>query len=213
MKIETFILGELQTNCYFIINENTKEAIIIDPAAQADDIMKQLESDNLTPVAILLTHGHFDHIMAVNHLVQEYAIPVYASEEEKELLASSRLNCSIMMGHGYVTEMTQGLQDQDEIVLANIPIKVIHTPGHTIGGTCYYLSKEAVLFSGDTLFYESIGRTDLPTGNSSQLLKSVNEKLMVLPDNIKVYPGHGTATSIGNERRNNPYLSEDSFWN
>lgn len=212
MIIQTCVLGRLGTNCYIIYNENTNKAIIIDPADQAQEIIKQLGEATLTPVAILLTHGHFDHIMAATAVAKEYSIPIYASEAEKELLGNAKLNCAEMMGKSYILTPDIYIKDNEVLTLAGITFKVIQTPGHTAGGLCYYFEKEAVLISGDTLFFESIGRTDFPTGNSTNLLESIQNKLMILPDEVKVYTGHGENTTIGHERNNNPYLSNDNFW-
>ncbi len=212
MIIQTCILGRLDTNCYIIYNEDSNKAIIIDPADQAQEIIKQLGEAALTPVAILLTHGHFDHIMATSAVAKEYNIPIYTSEAEKELLGNAKLNCAEMMGKSYILTPDIYIKDNEVLTLAGLTIKVIHTPGHTAGGLCYYFEKEAVLISGDTLFFESIGRTDFPTGNSTNLLESIQNKLMTLPDEVKVYTGHGENTTIGHERNNNPYLSNDNFW-
>jgi len=213
MRIQTCILGRIRTNCYIITNEETKKAIIIDPADQAQEIEKKLKEQELIPVAILLTHGHFDHIMAASALAHDYNIPIYASEWEKELLADPRLNCSETMSRSIALVPNILLKDNEQIALAGMNIKVIHTPGHTAGGVCYYFFDDVVLFSGDTLFFESTGRTDFPTGNAKCLLESIHNKLMALSNEVKVYPGHGVSTTIGYERSNNPYLSEEGFWN
>ncbi len=212
MKIQSYVLGMVHTNCYIVSNDQTKETIVIDPPDQALKIKNNLKEQELNPVAVLLTHGHFDHIMAAGDLADFYHIPVYASEAEKELLEDSDKNGSHMIGKNVVLTPDKLLQDNEIISLAGINIKVIHTPGHTAGGVCYYLWEEKVLFSGDTLFYESVGRTDLPTGDMGTLIKSIREKLMALPDEVKVYPGHGDQTTIGHERIYNPYLGENNFW-
>ncbi|MDF2473072.1 MAG: Zn-dependent hydrolase, including glyoxylase [Anaerocolumna sp.] len=207
MKILTFVLGRVETNCYFIINEETMEVILVDPADKAKQIDLHLKEQSLKPVAILLTHGHFDHIMAIPELQELYHLPVYAMEEEKGLLSDPAKNYSAGVGKRVVVNVTHPLKDKDKITLAGMDITVIYTPGHTIGGACYYFDKEAVLFSGDTLFRGTIGRTDFPTGNYDTLIDSLNSKLMVLPDEITVYPGHDRTTTIGYERNNNPYIA------
>lgn len=207
MRIKTLILGEVSTNCFIIMNEVSKEAIIIDPAAHAEEIDKYLKEQGLKPVAILLTHGHFDHILAVNELVKLNNLPVYASSAEQELLLDASMNCSSFLGQKVSVTISHPLNDNDKINLAGMNITVILTPGHTAGGVSYYFEKHGVLFSGDTLFFDSIGRTDLPTGNYKALIDSVTNKLMKLPDDVQVYPGHGQCTTIGYERRNNPYVS------
>lgn len=212
MRIQSYVLGVVKTNCYIITNEETQEAIVIDPADQAQEIEKQLEEQRLIPVAILLTHGHFDHIMAATELAKHYNIPIYALEAEKELLSNSRLNSSSLIRKHIALTPDVCLKDNDILTLAGINIKVLHTPGHTIGSGCYYFTDDAVLVSGDTLFLESVGRTDMATGDSGLLIESIEQKLMTLPDDVIVYPGHGDHTTIGHERKNNPYLSGKGFW-
>lgn len=206
MKLEQYVVGPVQTNCFFVINEKSKEMIIIDPGASADKLAEKIHTAGYKPVAILLTHGHFDHATGAEELAKHFNILIYAYEEEKEVLESSEKNSSWMIGKELTFRADVYLQDEQELDLAGFHIRVLHTPGHTIGGCCYYLGYEDVLFSGDTLFQESVGRTDLPTGSMSQIVHSIQEKLMVLPDATVVYPGHGEATSIEAERMYNPYL-------
>ena len=160
----------------------------------------------MKPLAVLLTHGHFDHIMGLDGLLREYDIPVYAFESEKEVLNSARLNLSAMMAGTYTFSDARYVKDGQILDIGGVQIRVIHTPGHTSGGCCYYIEKEGILFSGDTLFHTSIGRTDFPTGSSSQLVRSVKERLFDLPDETKVYPGHMEETSIGYEKKYNPFV-------
>jgi glyoxylase-like metal-dependent hydrolase (beta-lactamase superfamily II) len=212
MKIQTCVLGMIGTNCYLIINESTNEVIIVDPAEQAEAIKGKIEDKKYNPVAILLTHGHFDHIMAAPDLSKAYNIPIYSSEAEKELLERPEMNLSEMMNTSFSLTPDKCVKDNEVLTLAGMNIKVILTPGHTAGGVCYYFYEDAVLISGDTLFLESTGRTDFPTGDGKQLLNSIQSKLMILNDDLKVYPGHGARTTIGHERKNNPYLSDENFW-
>lgn len=211
MKIQSYVLGVIKTNCYIISNEKTNEAIILDPADNGEEIIKVLEEQKLIPIAILLTHGHFDHIMGAKDLKQRYEMPVYASLAEKDLVADVKMNGALLIRKIFTLVPDLYLNDGEELNLAGINIKVIHTPGHTIGGVCYYIEEESVLFSGDTLFHESVGRTDLPTGNTGLLLESIRQKLFVLQDDVKVYPGHGDTTTIGHERTRNPYFNEESW--
>ena len=212
MRVFNYVLGMIETNCYLIVNELSNQVIIVDPAEQAVRIQEKITEKQLDPVAILLTHGHFDHIMAATDLAREYDIPIYASEAEVELLQSPKLNLSVTVNHNYALTPDVEIKDNDSLELANMKIKVLHTPGHTAGGVCYYFPESEVLFSGDTLFSESVGRTDLPTGNSEVLLESIRTKLIVLSDDVKVYPGHGPSTTIAHEKTHNPYLYDENFW-
>lgn len=206
MKIERFVIGPIGTNCYIVINEETKESFVTDPAACPTELVSHIRSTGLKVQAVLLTHGHFDHIMGIDDFVKEFPVPVYAHEAEKELLENAQLNSSAMYGMGYTYSGAEYLKDGQVLTIAGFEIHVIYTPGHTAGGCCYYIPAEHVLISGDTLFHASIGRTDLPTGSSSQLVRSVREKLMVLPEETKVYPGHMEETTIGYEKKYNPFV-------
>ena len=205
IEIKSMTLGMVATNCYLIINKETQEALLIDPADNALRISNVIEENVCTLKAILLTHGHFDHIMALNELKKRYNVPVYAHEEEEDVLKQSSLNMSGMIGQIYTTQADIYVKDGEHLKLAGLDIIVLHTPGHTKGGVCYYLPEEKVLMSGDTLFHCSIGRTDFPTGSMSQLVRSVKEQLFVLPDDVQVYPGHDSVTSIGYEKQYNPF--------
>ncbi len=211
MKIQCNSIGALGTNCYFISNEETKETVIIDPADLGSDIIKIIEEQKLVPVAILLTHGHFDHVMAVNELREKYKISAYASEQEKELIQDREMNASVLAGVSYTMIPDGYLKDGEILTFTGFSIKVIHTPGHTIGSICYYLEEENALFSGDTLFHETVGRTDLATGSMEMIMDSIKHKLFVLPEETKVYPGHGYESSIGHEKANNPYFNEEGW--
>ena len=207
MKINQYVVGPVQTNCYFVINEETNEMIVIDPGASAKALADKARKDGYTPVAILLTHGHFDHATAAEELANEFGgIPIYAYEAEKETLADPELNASWMMGDSLVFKADKFLKDEQEIDLAGFHIRVLFTPGHTPGGCCYYFPYEEVLFSGDSLFCMSIGRTDFKKGSMSDLVRAIKEKLMVLPERTTVYPGHNESSTIENERMFNPYL-------
>ena len=205
-KVERVLCGSVGTNCYFLINTQTQETVIIDPADDAPMLSAKLKEKNLKPAAILLTHGHYDHIMAVEELRKEYGIPVIAHEEEKQILENPRGNLSTMIGMPFTVKADRFVKDEELLVTAGFSIRVLHTPGHTIGGCCYYLADENLLFSGDTLFWESVGRTDFPTGSMSALVRSIKEKLMVLPESTRVYPGHMGTTTIADEKRMNPFL-------
>ncbi len=206
-QLNTLVLGIVQTNCYILSNVSTKEAIVFDPGDQAEIIEQYLSNHGLTCVGILLTHGHFDHIMAVDGLVKRTGAKVHALEQEKQLLEDPQLNASARVHRPCSVTADMFLKDQETFTLAGFQIRVIHTPGHTAGGACYYFPELEILFSGDTLFLESIGRSDLPTGDGVVLVASIQNKLMTLEDDIQVYPGHGDATTIGHERKYNPFLN------
>ena len=206
MKIEVFVTGIVSTNCYIVSNEETKEAVIIDPAGMTKKMIAYIEEEGLKLQAILLTHGHFDHIMAADEVRDKYNVKVYASAEEKNTLSTPHINLGEAYGMNLSVKADIWHNDGDVLNLAGFDIKAIHTPGHTEGGTCYYIESIGVLFSGDTLFCESVGRTDFPGGSMSGIVHSIKDKLMVLPDDTKVYTGHGEGTSIGYERVHNPFI-------
>ena len=205
MRVKTCVLGAVSTNCYLVYNEGTKKAVIVDPADNTQFILNKCNELGITPEAILLTHGHFDHIMAAEDVRRSFHIKIYASETEDAMLSDSGLNLS----GGWAGKQTSFhadvlLKDGDELELIGFRWKVIETPGHTTGSVCYYVPEEEVVFSGDTLFCESYGRTDLPTGSSSQMVSSLLDKVFALPDDTMAYPGHGDTTTIGYEKKNNP---------
>lgn len=205
--IETYVVGMVQTNCYFVINDETKEMIVIDPGDMAKELGERVRKGGYKPVAILLTHGHFDHATGAEELAKEFGIEIYAHEMEKETLEDPRLNVSPMVGERKAFYADQYVKDEQELELAGFVIKVLWTPGHTVGGCCYYIAEEGVVFSGDSLFCMSVGRTDFKKGSMSDLVRSVKEKLFTLPGDTTVYPGHNDITTIEYERVNNPYLS------
>lgn len=205
IKIGRMVLSVCQTNCYFLYREKEKEAIVIDPADQGGNIFHALEKNGFTVAGILLTHGHFDHIWGSKELRELSQAKLYALEEEKELLEDCNKNVSEQAGRPYTVKADIYIRDGEELSIANMKCKVIATPGHTTGGCCYYFEEAGFLISGDTLFQESVGRTDFPTGSMASLVRSVKDKLFILPDNTKVYPGHGESTTIGHEKKYNPF--------
>lgn len=206
MKLEIMVLGKVGTNCYIAMNEQNGEAIIIDPADRADKINSKLKEMGAKPVAILFTHGHFDHVLAANDLKKEHHIQIYANEKERETLENTQMNMS-SMGNGQSSYQADVfVKDGQVLDLAGMICKVIWTPGHTPGGTCYFFEEDKILFSGDTLFCRSVGRSDFPGGSMSELIRSIKEKLMILDDDVKVFPGHMGATTIKDERIYNPFI-------
>lgn len=206
MKIERFVTGMISTNCYLAINEEMKQAIIVDPAACPKNMLDYIQEQELEIVGILLTHGHFDHIMGIDGFLEIFNVPVYVHEAEEETMNDPALNLSASYTSGYVYSKAQYLRDGQKLQLAGMEFQVIHTPGHTPGGCCYYVEEADVLFSGDTLFQCSIGRTDFPNSSTAKLVHSVREKLFLLPDETKVYPGHMGESMIGYEKIHNPYV-------
>ena len=207
MKIERMVLGQIQTNCYVVINEATKETIVIDPADRPDAVLRKAVDEGLKLKAIFLTHGHADHMLGVPELKAKLGLPVYACEAERELLADPEQNLSQALFRKSVAFAADvWVKDEEEIDAAGMKFRVLATPGHTPGGCCYYSAEAGVLFSGDTLFAGSVGRTDFPGGSMSALMHSIREKLVPLPDETRVYPGHMEESTIGAERRYNPYL-------
>ena len=198
MQIITIEVGMIGTNCY-LINYEENKAFIIDPGDNSNAIQKKCSQLNLGPIAVLLTHGHFDHMMAAEAIKEAYGIPIYAGEAEKELLNNPRYNGSVMINKPCTLTADRWLAGQADI----FGFTVIATPGHTAGSVCYYHEKEKILFSGDTLFKDSFGRTDLATGDMDTLAHSIKNILFALPEDVKVYPGHGPATTIGYEKRHN----------
>lgn len=205
LEIHVCVLGPVMTNCYILTNKNTREAILVDPADEPQIICRSLEKLGAKPVCILLTHGHFDHILAVPYLKEKYGIPVIAEKEEANLLEKPALNMTYTQGDR-LSLVPDYLADHLEVMeYAEFKIQVLHTPGHTQGSCCYYFAEENTLISGDTLFLGSVGRTDLPTGNSRKIMESLHMLLETLPEETEVYPGHDRSTSIGYEKRYNPF--------
>lgn len=221
IRVENIVLGMCATNCYavfdggvrtpggYVDDGQLKDAVIIDPAADAARIEAVVARLGLHPVAVLLTHGHFDHILAADAVRSRYGIKVYAGEAERQIMTDENSNLSLpFTGTGMSFEADEYFRPGTELSLAGFRIKTISVPGHTIGGVCYYFEEQKLLFSGDTLFAESVGRSDFPTGNGRQLGNAIKEGLMSLPDDVRVFPGHGQSTTIGYERINNPFLGE-----
>ncbi|MCD8123373.1 MAG: MBL fold metallo-hydrolase [Clostridiales bacterium] len=204
-RIQGFVLGSVATNCYLVFHEKTREAVIIDPADSAGLIMQKVRELGVRPTAILLTHGHFDHVMAAEEIRKAYGCSLYAGENETRVLGDAGLNLSGYMGGRKLTLRADVLvRDGQVLNLIGFPWQVIATPGHTEGSVCYYIEPERVLISGDTLFCQSLGRTDFPTGSSRKIVESITKRLFVLPDDTIVYSGHGEQTTIGFEKKYNP---------
>lgn len=206
ITVKHMVLGSVSTNCYIMYHNDTKKAVVIDPADSAGRIAQTVSESGLHVEAILLTHGHFDHILAAGELKQLWGCKIVAHEEEKDVAADAQQNLSSQFGAGYTVTVDETVTDNEMLRVAGLDVQVLHTPGHTKGSVCYYLPDEGILFSGDTLFAGSVGRSDFPTGSGATLVRSVREKLMPLPDETQVLPGHGDASTIGYEKENNPFV-------
>ena len=204
IQIQSLVLGMVATNVFFVQNTETKQMIVIDPADRADVIVRKISEMEGIPVAILLTHAHFDHILAAEEIKAKYGIPIWAHEKEEAVLEDPMKNLSSMNGMPVSLHADRLLRDKEEFILAGMHIQVLHTPGHTQGSCCYYLPEEKVLFSGDTLFCGSYGRVDFPTSSARSMEDSVFRLVHELPEDVSVYPGHEMFTSISFEKRYNP---------
>jgi len=209
VKIDCLILGDFQTNCYVVRADETATAcVIVDPGLDPDDLLGFLTQHQLQPVAAIITHGHVDHIVGLAALRQQYPqVKVYIHQLDAPLLTDPQANLSILAGMSFATEPADVLLHEGDVIEeAGLQFRVLHTPGHTPGGMCLYAEAEAAVFAGDTLFADSVGRTDFPGGDTDQLLESIRTKLFTLPDNTVVYAGHGMRTTIGREKRANPFV-------
>lgn len=205
MFLDTVIVGPLQENSYVVACEETKEAVIIDPGAEAERIYRVVTFHGFTLKYIMNTHGHVDHIGGVADIIEKTGVPFMMHKDDMFLLEG--INNDPIQAFLQVKmppPPDKFFSDGDRIVVGNLEFQVIHTPGHTPGSVCFLTDN--ILLSGDTLFANSIGRADLPGGNHKQLLTSIREKLLILDDNIRVYSGHGPVTTIGNERQFNPFF-------
>jgi len=204
MFLKKVRVGVINTNCYIAADELTKEAFVIDPADDFDIIDEVLVSNDLKLKYIILTHGHFDHIGAVEELKEKYNSTMYINEFDAHMLNDSEANFSSMMNNKIEFLPDHTFKDGDILKVGSLTLKLINTPGHTEGSSCVLV--ENILFAGDTLFKNSIGRTDLPSGDRFKIISSIKEKLLVLPKETIVYPGHGSSTTINNEIIKNPFL-------
>ena len=205
MKVVTIPAGIYAANCYLVYSENTKKAIVIDPGGDVDDIMAKIEELNLDIEYIILTHGHGDHIGGVLELKSFIDVPIAIHKEDEYMLKNGNQNLSSQMVMGTI-ELNADilLEDGDEISFGDLTAKIIHTPGHTPGGISIKIGNS--IFTGDTLFAGSIGRTDFPGGSYKEIISSIKNRIIIYPDETIIYPGHGPATNFKIEKANNPFL-------
>ena len=209
MKIDHVVLGAYETNSYILrAGQASKDCLIIDTGLEAGPLVGFLQENKLNPVAVVLTHGHADHIVGVGALRANWpGIKICIHGLDEKMLTDSVENLGALAGCDFSTGQAERIiEDGDEIEYAGVKLKVLHTPGHTRGGICLYSEQDNVVFTGDTLFADSVGRTDFPYGDMEQLIAGIRAKLLVLSDETKAYPGHGPSTKIGREKRHNQFL-------
>lgn len=211
MKIDTIVLGDFQANCYCVRAEETSTScLLIDPGLNPEPLIHFLMHNGLTPEMIVATHGHADHIGGIETVRQHWPkVRVAIAKADAEMLTSPTKNLSILAEVMVQARPAEMYFDDDRYFeAAGLHFELIYTPGHSPGGICLYDSEEGVLFSGDTLFAGSVGRSDFPGGDHTLLIDRIKHKLLILPEQTRVYPGHGPTTTLRNEKRHNPFLSE-----
>ena len=206
MQIIRVPVGAFITNCYIAEGQEPGRGFLVDPADNPKKLISILEEKQICPEAILLTHGHFDHILAAEAIRDRYQIPIYACQKEEKTLQDPKINLTAYHMDSYTLKADVYLTDLQVVELAGFSVQMIETPGHTVGSCCYYLKDEGVLFSGDTVFCGSVGRTDFPEGSTAAIVESLHRLLDALPDDTEVYPGHDASTTIGYEKRYNPFV-------
>ncbi|MCS7151628.1 MAG: MBL fold metallo-hydrolase [Endomicrobia bacterium] len=207
-NVYTFVVNEFATNCYIYRDEFSQKVIIIDPGGEEKSIINFLQKNNFIPQYVVLTHGHYDHIKSLEEILDFYPVDVVIHEDELDLILDDSKNLSLFLGQSCIRDAEKinwlKVKDNDIIFCGEQKIKVIHTPGHTKGSICLYV-EDKYLFTGDTLFCGSVGRTDFPTGDISQLDESL-KKIFSLPDNTIFFPGHQQHCSLKNEKLHNPFI-------
>jgi len=209
MVLIRLIVGPLQVNCYILADEKTKDAVVIDPGDDAGDILKIIKDKGFAVKYIVITHAHFDHIGAIKTLKEATGAQILMHQDDEKLLKAAEHQGSLFGMESVASPPADRMLKHGDVITAGeVSLKVLHTPGHSQGGIC--LLEQGIVFTGDSLFAGSIGRTDLPGGDLKTLLGSIKKNLMTLPDETKVFSGHGPASTIGEERKENPFLNEES---
>ncbi len=207
MELQTIVVGPFAVNCYLFWDKTTMDGVIIDPGAEAENIVSAVTRAGINPRAVLLTHGHGDHIAGVADVKKHFDIPLYVGRGEEELLANPSDNVSAFFDDPIVSPPADKLLDDEQMIrLGSVELRVLATPGHSPAGVCYLHERDGVLFCGDTLFAGSIGRTDFPGCSLETLLESIQRKIMPLPEDVLCFPGHGVRTTVGAEKNGNPFL-------
>jgi glyoxylase-like metal-dependent hydrolase (beta-lactamase superfamily II) len=208
MLVRKLVVGDLQTNCYVLGDEKSKQGVVIDPGGDPEEIEKAIQKEGLNIKYIILTHGHADHIAALTELKKKTNALIYIHAADSDMLVDPTYNLSIFTGQDLVCpKADKFLDDGDKVKVGGFELEVLHTPGHSPGGISLFTDK--MIFTGDALFCGGIGRTDFPGASHTQLLSSIKEKILTKPDDTVVYSGHGPDTTIGEEKRNNPWIRGD----
>lgn len=207
MIIKTFVEGPIDANNYLLIDEDSNDAVLIDCSDARPEVLDEIKNLGVNLKYILLTHGHFDHILGVSKFKETFGVDAYVSEDDMYQVEAAPKMMQFFAGMNPVeiSGLNHFIKDGDEFFIGNLKIKAIATPGHTEGGMCYLVDNK--LFSGDTLFQNSVGRSDLPGGNLKKLVNSVRDVLFTLPESTEVFPGHGAKTTIGYEKKYNDILN------
>lgn len=206
VAVHQFRLGPLRNNCYLVWDEVSRTGVIVDPPLPTPEIVEAVRKRRLTIPWVLITHGHFDHVIGVRFLLDELGAKAAMNPEDRPFLDEPSSHRAARFGLALETFEFTPLTEGRGFALGETEMLTIHTPGHTPGGVCFSLPQAKLLFTGDTLFHRTVGRTDLPGGDTAAIERSIREKLYTLPDDTRVFPGHGRPTTIGQEKRENPYV-------
>ena len=205
MVIKQITVGPFQMNVYIIHKQDSNECLLIDPSDELNRIYDYIDQNNLKPIAIVNTHAHIDHIRFTKNIQDKFDLPFYLAKEELPLLDNLKEQGAMFgIDTAAPPKVTDNLEECESLSVGSFSFKVLHAPGHSPGSMCFLFEKDVI--AGDVLFYDSIGRTDLYMGNYDLLIQSIKTKLLTLPDEVRVYPGHGPQTTIGRERETNPFL-------